>query len=211
VRGYGGDELPSPSDSERDGIALMNHAESRRDLLSRSFLLRVALAVSMASLTHLFEWKWLRFATSEIILRAASQFGLENARASFDTVWIHGTFFQFAISCTFIDVVLGAIPLLWNGEKGLRSNLLWVGVMTGALFSFNILRLTTSQLLYRAGVPWQVADGVLSGISYFAVWVVITRRYWRKDGQKGVCELRSSASEDTRARNPVFSGSASAR
>ncbi len=162
--------------------ALMEQVKNRRELPSRSFLLRVGLAVAVAAAAHQFGWKSLRFATSEIILRFASQFGFEAARISFDTIWIHGTFFQFAISCTFIDVVLGAIPLVWNGEKGLRRNLLYLGAMMGALFSFNILRLTASQLLYVGGVPWPLADGVLGSLSYFAVWLVITDRYFRQNG-----------------------------
>jgi hypothetical protein len=158
----------------------VNHQENKRVLLSRSILLRVGLAIAVAAVAHQFGWNWLRFATSEIILRLGSQFGFETARTSFDTIWVNGTFFQFVISCTFIDVVLGAIPLVWNGDKGLQRNLLCVVAMMGALFSFNILRLTASQLLYVGGVPWSLADGILGGVSYFAVWLVITNRYWRQ-------------------------------
>lgn len=150
------------------------------DCRSRSFLLRVGLAIAVAAVAHQFGWNWLRFVTSEIILRFGSQFGFETARSSFDTIWVNGTLFQFAISCTFIDVVLGAIPLVWNGDKSLRRNLLCLVAMMGVLFSFNILRLTASQLLYVGGLPWPLADGVLGGVSYFAVWLVITHHYWRQ-------------------------------
>jgi hypothetical protein len=158
----------------------VNRMKSARALADPSFVARVGLAVGLAAVAHQFGWKWLRFATSEIILRFASQFGFETARRSFDTIWINGTFFRFAISCTFIDVALGAIPLLWNGGIGLRKNLLCVGGMTGALLCFNIVRLTVSQLLYAGGLPWLLADGLLGGVSYFAIWLVVTDRFWKK-------------------------------
>ena len=166
--------------------------KAKLKLPSRDFVLRVTLAVAVAAASHLLQWRWLRFATSEIIFRFASHFGFETARTSFDTVWINGTFFQFAISCTFIDVILGAIPLVWNDEKGWRTNLLRVCVMAAALFSFNILRLAVSQLLYANGLSWTVADGVLGSLSYFVVWLVITNRYWSGEEQDVKTQIQTA-------------------
>jgi hypothetical protein len=170
----------------------MNSVRNRQESLSRSFLVRVGLAVAVAYIAHQFGWEWLRFATSEIILRFASRLGFETTRTSFDTISIQGTFFQFKISCTFIDVILGAIPLVWNGEKGLRRNLQRLAAMMVAMFNFNILRLAVSQLLYARGVPWPLADNVLGGVSYFVVWLVITDRYWGRQSGKRLQDLASA-------------------
>lgn len=142
-----------------------------------SFLLRVSLAVAFAFFAHLFNWEWLRFATSEVILRASACLGLASRRVSFDTIAIQGSFFQFVTSCTFVDVVIGSLPLVWNDKAALSRNLLRLGTTAAALFLFNVVRLEIGQMLFIYGAPWVVADSILGGISYFAVWLVLTDPY----------------------------------
>jgi len=98
---------------------------------------------------------------------------MQTQRVSADTIRVQGDFFRFVISCTFVDVVMGAIPLVWNLKKSISGNLLTVITLAIGLFGFNVMRLEIGQLLYAYGAPWGVADEVLGGVAYFAVWLVI--------------------------------------
>lgn len=147
--------------------------------LSREFLYRAALVAIFATMAHQLRWDWLRFLTSEAILHISPIFGIGALRVSFDTLLVQGQFVQFVIACTFVDVYLGSIPLLWHLKKTLLSNvsrLIGVGVL---LFIFNFVRLEFVQILYAHRVSWTLADGVVGGFAYFAVWLFIWRqRTW---------------------------------
>jgi exosortase/archaeosortase len=147
--------------------------------LRREFLYRAGLVAIFVTLTHQFRWEWLRFLTSEAILRISASLGVAMARVSFDTIRVQGQLFQFVIACTFVDVSIGSIPLLWDLKKPLLRNVSWVLVVVTLLFSFNLLRLEMGYVLYARGLPWTVADGVLGGFAYFAVWLFIwSQRTW---------------------------------
>lgn len=144
---------------------------------NRSFLVRVGLAIAFGFLSHLFDWGWLCAATSEAIIRASSFLGFASHRLTFDTIAVQGRYFQFETSCTFIDVVVGSLPLVWRGKSTLSRNLTCIATTSGALFLFNIVRLETGQILCAFGAPWVMADSILGGVSYFAVWLVLIDRY----------------------------------
>jgi len=145
--------------------------------LGRVFVCRALLVSILVILTHQFAWGWLRFLTSEAVLRLSASLGMETQRVAADTIRVQGELFRFVISCTFVDVVMGAIPLVWNLKKSISSNLLTVISLAVGLFGFNALRLEIGQLLYAYGAPWSLADGVLGGVAYFAVWLVIAHRF----------------------------------
>ena len=147
--------------------------------LSREFLLRAALVPVFAALSHAFQWQWLRFITSQGILHLSSVFGISRVRVSPDTISGQGTLFHFVVACTFVDVFMGSIPLLWDRRKGLLGNLLRLLVAAVVLFCFNLIRLEISQIIYSLGVSWTFADEILGGVAYFAVWLAIWRtRRW---------------------------------
>lgn len=146
-------------------------------MLNRGFVVRVGLAVACGFLSHLLNWGWLCSATSEAILRFSSFLGFATQRLAFDTIAVQGRDFQFEASCTFIDVVVGSLPLVWNGKSRLSRNLVCIAATSGALLLFNIVRLETGQILCAFGVPWVMADSILGGVSYFAVWLVLMDRY----------------------------------
>jgi hypothetical protein len=59
-------------------------------------------------------------------------------------------------------------------------NILWLIATATVLFGFNLVRLEVAQVLYYQGVSWTVADEVLGGAAYFAVWLAIWRlRSWK--------------------------------
>lgn len=149
--------------------------------LSRGFLCRAFLVAIFATLTHQYQWSGLRYFTSEAVLRLSRTVGLSVERVSADTVRVQGNLFQFVTSCTFADVVIGTIPLVWAFKRSIAANLLTVLPLTVGLFAFNLVRLEVSQLLFARGAPWILADGLIGGIAYFAVWIFIVswfRKYW---------------------------------
>ena len=155
-------------------------ADIRLPRLGREFLFRAGLVALFVLLTYCFPWQWLRFVTSAAVLRISASLGMAAARVSFDTIRIQGQLFRVVIACTFVDVVMGSLPLLWDVRKSLSRNgarLLAVAVI---FFALNLVRLEIAQVLYFRGVSWTFADQVLGGCAYFAVWLFLWRqRTWR--------------------------------
>ena len=148
--------------------------------LSGEFWCRAALVAVLAATAHQVPWEWLRFLTSECILRVSASLGMATSRVSFDTILVEGQPFQFVIACTFVDVFMGSIPLLWDLKRSVPRNILWLIATSTVLFGFNLVRLEVAQVLYYRGGSWTVADGVIGGIAYFAVWLAIWRlRSWK--------------------------------
>lgn len=146
---------------------------------TREFLVRACLVAVFVVVSHEIRWEWLRFVTSEAVLRLSALIGMETARLSFDTIRVQETQVRFDVACTFVDVFLGSLPLLWDLRRSVLRNFSRLVVAGTILFTFNVLRLEIAQVLHAHGVSWEVADGVVGGISYFLVWVVIWRvRTW---------------------------------
>lgn len=139
------------------------------------FCCRFGLVAIFVLLAYQMSWAWLRLLTSECVLRMSASLGMTTSRLTFDTILVGGRATQYVIPCTFADVFLGATPLLWNLKISVARNLSALAITAGALFGFNVLRLEVAQALQYKGVSWTVADGVLGGIAYFLVWLVIWR------------------------------------
>lgn len=130
---------------------------------------RFACVVIVVAASHQFDWEWLRFATSEMILRMSAALCMVTERISSDTISIHGNLTRFVISCTFVDVFVGAIPLLWELKRSLVRNLETLVIFAAGLFALNLVRLEITQVLHAGGVSWTLADTVLGGVVYFLV------------------------------------------
>lgn len=146
----------------------------------RGILCRACLVAGFAALAHQFQWNWLRFVTSEAILRLSSSMGLSTIRISFDTIRVEGELFQFVTACTFVDVFLGSVPLIWKLGESVTRNMYWVIGAALVLFAFNVARLEVGQILYcRGALSYVWADDVVGGIAYFVVFYVLWRqRRW---------------------------------
>ena len=134
---------------------------------------RVGLVIFLAVAAHQFKWEWLRFATSEIVLRLSGFLKIPALRVSCDVIELQGQQFRYLTSCTFVDVFLASIPLIWNLTASLTRNVLWLAIAGIVLFDFNVIRLEIAVLLYLRNIPWTIADGLLGGCSYFVVWLAI--------------------------------------
>jgi len=149
------------------------------------FLCRILLVAIFVILTHQFEWGWLRVLTAQAVLLISKPLGMTTELVSFDMIRVHGELFRIVISCTFVDVFMGAIPLVWNLKKSIPRNLLMLIVLAVSFFGFNILRLEIAQLLHACGAPWILADGIIRGAAYFTVWLFIVSRFsgnWSEAG-----------------------------
>jgi len=146
-------------------------------------VVRFAMVAALAVMCHQLSWTQLRFLTSECILRASAWLGMEATRVSFDTIRIKGELFQVLTSCTFIDVILPSVPLLWSFQVSVLNNVVVVMITAISLFLFNLSRLEVGHLLYASGGSWVLADGVLGGFSYFLVWIVLWERRGSWSGQ----------------------------
>src|SRR5215471_12502061 len=116
-------------------------------------MLRVVIAMLLVTSAELMQWHWLRFATSEAVLRALTWLALPAERVSFDTITVQQELFRFVVPCTFVDVIAGSFPFLWKVRESLFQNLLRLVTAAGALLIFNSVRLVVGQILYSRGVP----------------------------------------------------------
>lgn len=149
---------------------------SRRESQGRALVIRFALTALAVVISYLFRWELLRFLTSEANLRLDLLAGIHLQRISSDTVSWRGVLYQYQNPCTFVDVWFGSIPLLWNLRRSLAGNIVFMAVVAGAMFCFNVFRLSVSDLLFANGLAWNLAHNVISGISNFVVWVWIWNR-----------------------------------
>jgi len=147
--------------------------EHRGHLWSSGLLIRFALVPLFVGFCYLFHWQFLRYLTSEANLRLDLLAGIHLQRLSADLVMWKGALYKYENACTFVDVFFGTIPLVWDWRRSIARNLGLLGVVAVAYFAFNVFRLTVSDILFAIGLPWDLAHNVISGISYFAVWVWI--------------------------------------
>ncbi len=151
-----------------------------------AFFLRFALVPVAVGVCYLFPWHGLRSLTADANVALDRLLGVNWARLSADTVSWHGVLYQYVISCTFADVLCGAIPLVWNLRRSILWNVAYLLAMGAGMFAFNIFRLSVSDAIFAAGISWAVAHSVISGISYFAVWVWLWESHspqWRQPWQ----------------------------
>jgi hypothetical protein len=151
--------------------------------LSREVVLRFALVAAAVGICYLFEWRWLRALTLQLNTLLDGLVGVHLQRVSFDTVVWRGATYKYRIACTFADVWCGAIPLLWNLRRSVVRNVSYVVAIGAAMIVFNVVRLSFSDVLFARGLSWDLAHNVVSGISYYLVWIWIWRtRTWALDG-----------------------------
>jgi len=148
----------------------------------REIACRAALVVLLAVMAHQFAWGWLRLVTSGAVLQLSGMLGIAATRVSSTVIAVRDARFDFVTACTFVDVYLASIPLIWDIRGSLSRNAIRLAVAGGTLLAFNIFRLEIAVLLYCHDVGWAVADGVVGGCAYFLVWLGIWRtRCWGLD------------------------------
>lgn len=143
--------------------------EGTKKTTAREVLLRLASVALCAATAHSCNWHYLTYGMSESVLRLSASVGIACQRVTNDTIVVRGEYFSIVTACTFADVYLGAVPLLWEMRKSIQANILRVFAFGLILFPLNVCRLEVAQLLHIVGVPWLLADEVLGGAAYFIV------------------------------------------
>jgi hypothetical protein len=144
--------------------------------VSPGLILRASLVALFVIACHQLDWRGARFLTSECILQISLWLGIPIQRLSFDVIQFNGQQFQFGVSCAYIDVVCGSIPLIWNLAVSVWRNLLKLTLYCGCLFVFNVLRLELGYVLYAQGVPWVFAHEVIGGVALFLIFLWVIRQ-----------------------------------
>ena len=150
--------------------------ESSR-LVSPSLVFRLILSALAVLACYQLQWDWLRSLTCDWNTRIDAVFGVYLHRVAFDTVLFRGQSYHYAVACTMADVFCGAIPLILDRKLGIRRNLILVAAFAVALVSFNVLRLSFSDVIFAWGLSWNWAHNVVSGVCYFIIWEwILTRK-----------------------------------
>ena len=155
------------------------HSEGATDQSRTSLQLVLRLIVSFAAVVicYRFDWLWLKTVTASLNLPLDHLAGVRLERISADTVRLGAVTFRYVIACTFADVWCAALALVWKTRESAARNLEFLAAFTLGLFVLNVVRLSAADVLYAAGVNWDIAEGVIGGLAYFAVWLVILRRH----------------------------------
>jgi hypothetical protein len=114
-------------------------------------------------------------------MRLDALLGMPHQRVAQDLLVWKGTLYQYVNACTFVDVWFGAIPLMWSLRRTVSANLGRAVALAAVLFAFNVTRLSFSNVLFNAGLNWDIAHNVVGGVCYFGVWVWL----WNHAGWKG--------------------------
>lgn len=162
---------------------------------------RVALVPVFVALCYLYDWPWLRAATTTILVQLSALLGAPMHRLGQDLVESGGVQIQFVIACTMLDAFFGAIPLLWRASLGLAWNIFRLVAVFLGISVLNILRLEAGFVAFNRGVPWWLAHECVAGIAYFCLLVFIVRDM---HGRGGVLPGRKDRERDSeRSVTPV--------
>jgi hypothetical protein len=140
-------------------------------------VLRLVLSFMAVLVCYRFDWLWLKSITATLNLRLDHLAGVPLQRVSIDTVRLGNELFRYVIACTFADVWCASLALIWKTRESVARNLEFLLPFTAGLFVLNVVRLSAADVLYNAGVSWTMAEGVIGGIAYFIVLLLIQRRH----------------------------------
>lgn len=141
-----------------------------------NLLIRVSLGLVFQIAGGMADWNTLRLLVSETHLYISNAMSFNMHRVSFDMLELNGEFFHYTAACTFIDVFLLSIPLIWNLHFSLNKNILKLCFYFAALSLLNLVRLQISILLFYNAIPWWLAHQTLTGICYFLIFLWIIKQ-----------------------------------
>ncbi len=163
----------------------VRHSKRGGRPFAREMAVRCLLATIAVVVCYCFQWEWLRRLTADGNVFLDSLVAVHLQRLSFDTVAWHGQLYRYVVACTFADVWCGSLGFLWRTADSFLRNLATIAVWSLLLFSFNVFRLSFSDVLFAQGLSWNLAHNVVSGIAYFAVWQVL---WWRLRQGRGTSQ-----------------------
>ena len=161
---------------------ILSFPKTRFILALRNHWARWSLVMVAVGFCHLLDWYWLRVLTASLVQQWSSALGVPAYRLAPDLVLFPGVTARFVVACTMADVWCGAIPLVWDLEEGISSNLSYLVRLAVVIFVVNTMRLAVSNfVVFRLGVPWTIGHQSLAALAYLLIWLLIQRRgAWRK-------------------------------
>jgi exosortase/archaeosortase len=144
--------------------------------VSLSLVFRFVLTALAVLLCYQFQWHWLRGLTCDLNLRLDALFGVHLQKIAYDTVVYRGAIYHYVVACTMADAFCGTIPLIWDVRKNIPRNLAFIAVVAIVMLTFNVVRLSFSDVLFAWGLSWNWAHNVVSGVCYFLLWEWILSR-----------------------------------
>lgn len=115
---------------------------------------RLALAGAIIALANALDWTWLRWLSSELALQFASWRGFDVQRTAVDTVGWNGHVYAYSVSCTFVDLALAMVVMVWRGALRLRDNLLRAGLAIAAVLLLTQMKNAAQFIAIDAGYGW---------------------------------------------------------
>lgn len=157
----------------------------------RTYWLRWSLVAVAVGFCHLLDWYWLRVLTASLNQQWSGALGVPAYLLAPDLVRFPGLTGRFVVACTMADVWCGAIPLVWDLEEGISSNLSYLVYLAVVIFVLNTVRLAVSNfVIFQLGIPWTIGHQCFAALSYLLIWLLIQRRgAW----EKSVPRLKESA------------------
>lgn len=139
---------------------------------------RITLLVAFVVVAHLLPWDSLRALNCTALVWLLQTSGFDVVVAGPTEFSAMGMAFRFVVSCTVIDALLGAVPLLWNWGRSGRGNLTYLGFFFVGIMGINLIRLWLGFVLLRLRVPWVIGHEVVAGFFYFGMlaWIVRERQ-----------------------------------
>jgi exosortase/archaeosortase family protein len=112
----------------------------------------------LVALFYAFQWNFLRhfftFLLQKIftISGTSTIFSLQNGDSY---LFVKENPFNITAACTYIDLVLIIIPLIWRIQRSLIRNLSMIIVVVCLILALNVLRIWGTIYFYLAGVSWE--------------------------------------------------------
>lgn len=145
----------------------------------RGLLIRVALIPVFVAFCYLFDWRWLRLFTTDVLVWISAPLHIPMHRLGWDLIALGSIQVQFIIACTMIDAYFGAVPLLWRTTLSLPRNLLRLASLFAGVFLLNIARLEIGFVGLHHGLPWWLAHECVAGVGYFILFMYLVHD-WRR-------------------------------
>ena len=162
-------------------------AALRRPLAGESLLLllRVLGLGAALGLYYALEWRFLRAALCDAVIRVLPLLGhtaLPLAQES-SSILLAGGRVAVAITanCSWADLILILAPFSWRFRRGLRANLLRLAAIAAAVLTVNVARLALAVHFTLGGARWSLAHDIPETILHYLIIVTAVLLALRSD------------------------------
>lgn len=131
-----------------------------------------------------FEWSWLRRLHVLWLQDVLQSLGCA-LQAGLYSLTVNGREFQISRDCTYVDLIICGLPLLWRGRQHWVGNLTVLAAYAGAVVLVNLIRVLYGVYAYANGVSLFLAHDFLDYLLWYPtmailvfLWVRSLRTLW---------------------------------